>query len=280
MSTQANEATRGAANAAVDLHFEERGGGLPVIIMHGLFGSLSNWRGVAQSLSANYRVINVDLRNHGRSPHAPGLSYEAMANDILAVMDRLGVERAHLIGHSLGGKLGMVLADRHPERVARLAVVDIAPKWYPPWHKDVFAALDAVDLDALESREQARQQMAAHVFEPEVRAFLAANLEQIDGQWRWRFNLPELKAAYAQTSDMPELSGFYLGPALFIRGAQSAYIEAGDEERIARDFPQSCIVTLERARHWPHIEDTAGFLDAVTRFFAHGCQDFPTRPIA
>ena len=279
MSTQANESASAATDAAVDLHFEERGGGLPVVIMHGLFGSLANWRGIAQSLSANYRVINVDLRNHGRSPHAPGLSYEAMANDVLAVMDRLGVERAHLIGHSLGGKLGMVLADRHPERVARLVVVDIAPKWYPPWHKDVFAALDAVDLQSLESREQARQQMAAHVFEPEVRAFLAANLEQVDGQWRWRFNLPELKAAYEQTSDMPALSGFYLGPALFVRGARSAYIEAGDEERIARDFPQSCIVTLERARHWPHIEDTAGFLDAVTRFFAHGCRDFPARPI-
>ena len=264
-------------NTAVDLHFEERGGGLPVIIMHGLFGSLSNWRGIARSLGENYRVINVDLRNHGRSPHAPGLSYEAMANDILALMDRLGIERAHLVGHSLGGKLGMFIADRHPERVARLVVVDIAPKWYPPWHKDVFAALDAVDLDRLESREQARQQMAAHVFEPEVRAFLAANLEQTGAGWRWRFNLPELKAAYEQTSDMPVLSGFYLGPALFVRGAQSAYIEAEDESRIARDFPESCIVTLQRARHWPHIEDTRGFLEAVTRFFVHGCRDFPAR---
>ncbi|MGM0516958.1 MAG: alpha/beta fold hydrolase [Pseudomonadota bacterium] len=264
-------------NAAVDLHFEERGGGLPVIIMHGLFGSLSNWRGIARSLGENYRVINVDLRNHGRSPHAPGLSYEAMANDILALMDRLGIERAHLIGHSLGGKLGMFLADRFPERVARLVVVDIAPKWYPPWHKDVFAALDAVDLEHLESREQARQQMALHVFEPEVRAFLAANLEQTEEGWRWRFNLPELKAAYEQTSDMPPLHGFYLGPALFVRGAQSAYIEAEDGDRIARDFPESCIVTLERARHWPHIEDTRGFLDAVTRFFAQGCRDFPSR---
>lgn len=261
-------------NAAVELRFEEHGGGPPVIIMHGLFGSLSNWRGIAQSLSAHYRVINVDLRNHGRSPHAPGLSYEALANDILALMDRLGLEQAHLLGHSLGGKLAMVFSDRYPERVVRLAVVDIAPKSYPPWHQEVFDALDAVDLAALESREQARQQMAAHVFEPEVRAFLAANLEQRDGQWRWRFNLPELKAAYEQTSGMPPLSGLYLGPALFVRGAKSAYIEAADEPRIARDFPRSCIVTLERARHWPHTEDTAGFLAAVTLFFAYGCEEF------
>lgn len=271
MSTQ----PQSAASAAVDLHYEERGGGLPVIIMHGLFGSLANWRGIAQSLSANYRVINVDLRNHGRSPHAPGLDYELLSQDVLALMDRLGVERAHLLGHSLGGKLGMVLADRYPERVARLVVVDIAPKKYPPWHKDVFAALDAVELATLQSREQARRQMAPHVFDPDVRAFLAANLEQSEGRWRWRFNLAELRASYARVSDMPTLSGFYLGSTLFVRGAQSAYLEAADEPQIGRDFPKSCIATLERARHWPHIEDTEGFLAAVSNFFAEGCEGFP-----
>lgn len=260
---------------AVDLHFEERGAGLPVIVMHGLFGSLANWRAVAQSLSSRYRVINVDLRNHGRSPHAPGLHYDAMAADILQLMDRLGLERAHLLGHSLGGKLAMLLADREPERFSRLVVVDIAPKAYPPWHKDVFAALDAVDLATLESRAQARDQMGKYVFEPEVRAFLATNLEQKNGQWRWRFNLPELKAAYEHTSDMPDLAGFYAGPALFVRGAQSAYIEPADEPVITRDFPESCIVTLQRARHWPHIEDANGFLDTVSRFLSRGCQELP-----
>lgn len=263
---------------AVDLHFEERGSGLPVIIMHGLFGSLGNWRAVAQSLSSRYRVINVDLRNHGRSPHTPGLDYELMAADILQLMDRLGLQRAHLLGHSLGGKLGMLLADREPERFSRLVVVDIAPKAYPPWHKDVFAALESVELETLQSRAQAREQMARYVFEPEVRAFLATNLEQKQGQWRWRFNLPELKAAYDHTSAMPDLAGFYAGPALFVRGAQSAYIAPGDENVILRDFPESCIVTLQRARHWPHIEDANGFLDTVGRFLSRGCQDMPQKP--
>lgn len=263
---------------SVSLNFEESGGGLPVIIMHGLFGSLANWRGVARSLSDTYRVINLDLRNHGRSPWAPGLSYSDMADDVLRLMDRLGLERAKLIGHSLGGKLAMVLADREPERFTRMVVVDIAPKAYPAWHQDVFAALRAVDLGAIDSRETARAQMARHVFDPEVRAFLTANLiHDVAGAkagWHWRFNLDELERAYPETSQMPELHGFFCGPALFIRGAGSAYIEPSDEPLMARHFPGSCLCTLPRAKHWPHVEDPQGFLQAVRRFFVEGCPSF------
>ncbi|ANJ67573.1 hypothetical protein A9404_09380 [Halothiobacillus diazotrophicus] len=259
----------------VSLNFEESGGGLPVLIMHGLFGSLANWRGVARSLSDTYRVINLDLRNHGRSPWAPGLSYSDMADDVLRLMDRLGLERAKLIGHSLGGKLAMVLADRAPERFTRMVVVDIAPKAYPAWHQDVFAALRAVDLTAIESRDEARMQMAQHVFDPEVRAFLTANLMHgPDAGWHWRFNLEELARAYPETSLMPVLHGFFCGPALFIRGAGSAYIEPVDEPLMSRQFPGSCLCTLPRAKHWPHVEDPQGFLQAVRRFFVSGCDSF------
>jgi len=259
----------------MDLNYEEYGGGVPVIIMHGLFGSLANWRGVGRALSDTYRVINVDLRNHGHSPHGPGLSYTDMADDILRLMDKLGIERARLMGHSLGGKLAMVLADRDPERITRLVVVDIAPKRYPPWHQDVFNALHAVDLETLDSRATARHIMAEHIFDSEVRAFLAANLEfdRAEGRWHWRFDLEELTRAYPETSEMPKLNGFYCGPAMFIRGAQSAYIESSDRSIIQRDFPGSCIVTLPQAKHWPHIEDPKGFLTAVRDFFKGGCAE-------
>ncbi|MGC9456241.1 MAG: alpha/beta fold hydrolase [Halothiobacillaceae bacterium] len=253
------------------LNYEEYGGGSPVIILHGLFGSLSNWRVVGQALSDRYRVINVDLRNHGRSPHVPGLSYAQMADDVIALMDDLGLGDARLMGHSLGGKLGMFLADRDPERVRKLVVVDIAPRRYPPWHQDVFDALDAVDLENLHSRQEAKRAMAEHVFDAAVREFLAMNLERRDGRWHWRFNLPELKAAYAQSSDMPAMQGFYAGPVMFLRGAQSSYITEEDEPLLRRQFPESCLVTLEGAQHWPHIEAPDAFLEAVRGFFAHGC---------
>lgn len=259
----------------VALNFEESGGGLPVIIMHGLFGSLANWRGVARQLADTYRVINIDLRNHGRSPWAPDLSYDAMAADVLALMDKLGLERAKLLGHSLGGKLAMVLADQAPERFTRLVVVDIAPKTYPAWHQHIFAGLRAVDLAHLASREQAKNQMGQFIFDPEVRSFLAANLSHVTqgGQliWRWRFNLDVLQQTYPQTSQMPGLQGFFCGPALFIRGAGSAYIEPDDHSLITQNFPGSCIYTLKKARHWPHIEDPQGFMRAIRTFFINGC---------
>lgn len=261
-------------NQPISLNFEESGGGLPVIIMHGLFGSLANWRGVARSLADTYRVINLDLRNHGRSPWAAGLSYTDMADDVLHLMDRLGLERAKLIGHSLGGKLAMVLADRAPERFTRMVVVDIAPKVYPAWHQDVFAALRSVDLAAIDSRETARSQMARHLFDPDVRAFLTANLSHEAGAWRWRFNLNELERAYPETSQMPDLQGFFCGPALFVRGAGSAYIEPADFPLMASHFPGSCLCTLPYAKHWPHVEAPQQFLQAVRQFFIEGCSTF------
>jgi len=253
------------------LNYEEYGGGSPVIILHGLFGSLSNWRATGRALASQFRVINVDLRNHGRSPHAAGLSYEEMADDILALMDDLGLATTRIMGHSLGGKLGMFLADRDPERVRRLLVVDIAPKRYPPWHQDVFEALEAVDLASLASRQQAKQQMAEHVFDASVREFLATNLERRDDAWQWRFNLPALKAAYAESSEMPPLQGFYAGSVMFLRGAQSSYIVDEDFPLIRQAFPNSCVATLANAQHWPHIEAPEAFLTAARQFFAEGC---------
>jgi len=257
------------------LNYEEYGGGSPLIILHGLFGSLTNWRTVGRSLSNRYRVINVDLRNHGHSPHEPGLSYTQMADDVLELMDDLGLGSAQIMGHSLGGKLGMFLADRDPERVQKLIVVDIAPKRYPPWHQDIFDALNAVNLNQLKSRQQAKDMMAEHVFDATVREFLATNLERHDGQWRWRFNLPALAEAYPGTSEMPELHGFFAGPVLFIRGANSSYIEDTDFPLLRKQFPGACLVTLTNAKHWPHIEAPEAFLTAVRQFLSEGCHREP-----
>lgn len=258
------------------LHYEESGGGLPVIIMHGLFGSLANWRGVARALSARYRVINLDLRNHGNSPWREDTSYTALAHDVLALMDRLGLERARLLGHSLGGKLAMVLADLAPERFTHLAVIDIAPKAYPAWHQEVFSALRAVDLAHLRSRDAASAMMAAHLFDPAVRAFLTANLVHSPQGWRWRFYLDALQAAYPTVSQMPPLHGFFCGATLFVRGAHSAYIADADIPLLAEAYPQGCLHTLKGARHWPHIEAPDAFLHAIQQFFTEGCAPFGT----
>ncbi len=242
--------------------------------MHGLFGSLANWRGVARSLAAHYRVINLDLRNHGQSAWSTEMTYPALAADVLALMDRFGLERARLLGHSLGGKLAMYLADLAPERFTHLAVIDIAPKGYPAWHQDVFSALRAVDLPHLRSRDAASAIMATHLFDPAVRAFLAANLVHDPQGWRWRFHLDALETAYPTLSQMPPLHGFFCGASLFVRGAHSAYITDPDIPLLAESYPKGCLHTLNDARHWPHIEAPQAFLDTIQRFFAEGCAPF------
>ena len=116
------------------LHHQSQGSGPPVLVLHGLFGSATNWRAVARLLADRYRVITADLRNHGRSPHHAAMTYPLMARDVEELMDALGMERAAVVGHSMGGKAAMVLSLTRPLRVERLAVVDIAPARYAHSH--------------------------------------------------------------------------------------------------------------------------------------------------
>ncbi|MGL6474680.1 alpha/beta fold hydrolase [Aeromonas hydrophila] len=114
------------------LNFKEQGQGQPVVLIHGLFGSLDNLGLLARPLSEQYRVISVDLRNHGASFHSDEMSYPAQAADLLALLDRLELEQVAIVGHSMGGKVGMQLAKLAPTRVAKLVVADIAPVATPP----------------------------------------------------------------------------------------------------------------------------------------------------
>ena len=122
------------------LNFKEQGQGPAVVLIHGLFGSLDNLGLLARALSEHYRVISVDLRNHGASFHSDEMSYPQQAADVLALLDALALDQVSLVGHSMGGKVAMQLAKQAPARVARLVVADIAPVAYPhSRHQNVFA---------------------------------------------------------------------------------------------------------------------------------------------
>ncbi|HEY5719706.1 MAG TPA: alpha/beta fold hydrolase, partial [Gammaproteobacteria bacterium] len=177
---------------AVELYYREEGSGAPLLVLHGLFGSSSNWARLARGLAAEFRVICADLRNHGRSPHAAGMSYPQMAADVVALLDRLRLDRVALLGHSMGGKVAMQVALNQPERVSRLLVADIAPRAYRGNQAIVLEALEALHLDSLASRREADERLAAQVPETGVRAFLLTNLTQEQGRFGWRINLPEI----------------------------------------------------------------------------------------
>ena len=237
------------------------------MVLHGLLGSSRNWLTTGGDLAAHYHVLAPDLRHHGKSPHADGMSYEAMAGDVLAWMDGIGLARAALMGHSMGGKVAMLLACRHPERVGRLVVVDIAPRDYLSHaHRAEFAAMNELDLRTLQSRGEAELRFEARVGDWAMRKFLATNLERDEaGGWKWQINLPALTAALPEIEANPLVSeDRFNGPALFVRGGRSRYVREEDLSAITAHFPGARVVTIADSGHNPHMEARAEFVAAVS----------------
>jgi len=156
------------------LHYQITGAGQPVVILHGLFGSLDNWRSIAKQLSRYAQVITVDLRNHGRSPHSSQQNYALMVDDLLELLDDLELDQADLIGHSIGGKVAMAFAKAHPTRLNRLVVIDISPRQYAEdsSHIAIFKALLALDLTLYSTRSEVDEVISSILPDKAVRQFL------------------------------------------------------------------------------------------------------------
>jgi esterase len=247
----------------------ERGAGPPLVLLHGLFGQARNLGSVQAELAVDHRVIALDLRNHGASPHAPGMGYGALAADVAETLDALGVARCGILGHSMGGKVAMCLALDAPERISRLLVADIAPIAYRDdgGHAAIIDALQAIPLVPGMSRAEADAALAATIGDPGLRGFLLQNLRTGPAP-EWRLGLAELAAGLHDILAWPAHAARYGGPALFIAGARSAYIAAASHPAIEKYFPDARIVTLEGAGHWLHADNPAGFLALARDFLA------------
>ena len=240
----------------------------PLVILHGLLGSSRNWQTAGRDLTERFHVSALDLRNHGSSPHADEMTYEAMAGDVVAWMDAQGLARVTLLGHSMGGKVAMLLACRHPERVTRLIVVDIAPKdYFWAGHRAEFAAMNELDLASLQSRAEAELRFEARVDDWAMRKFIATNLERMPdgaGGWRWVINLPVVTGA------LPDLernsiaaADRFSGPTLFIVGGRSRYVSATDHALIVGHFSAARVETIGESGHNPHMEARAAFVALI-----------------
>lgn len=247
------------------LHYQQTGQGPDILLIHGLFGSLENLGMVTRALQTDFRVTAVDVRNHGRSFHHQDTSYDAMVEDMVHVMDHLDIDKSHVLGHSMGGKIAMALALNHPTRVGKLVVADIAPVTYQAHHNQIFAGLSNVKLDAIQSRQDADKQLAAYVEEPGVRQFLLKNLEKTPSGFRWKMNLNVLKDKYAEILSSPE-SGTFEGQSLFIKGGNSNYILPEHREAIVSRFPNSSAKIIQGAGHWLHAEKSVAFNKIVLDF--------------
>lgn len=250
----------------MQLFYQEYGAGHPLIVLHGLLGSLDNWHTLSTRFARSFKVIAVDQRNHGRSPHSAEMTYEAMALDIVELLEHLGLSTAHLLGHSMGGKTAMHLALHHPQRVSKLVVVDIAPRAYPPLHDEIFKALLSVDLTTIESRQQVDEALAVSIGNKAIRQFLMKNLARHPaGGFSWRPGVRVLKENYSLISAEIGASDPFRRPTLFVRGSRSPYISESDKANIVGLFPKAEIVSVE-AGHWVHADAPEPFAAAVTKF--------------
>ena len=246
---------------AVDLAHRELGAGPPLVILHGLLGSGRNWLGTARHLAPAWRCILVDQRNHGASPWAADASYPALAADIVALLDRLGIDTATLLGHSMGGKAALAAALTSPERVARLVVVDIAPVAYDEGHAQQLDAMAGLDLTQVRRRADADARLADAVPDPAMRGFLLQNLQPEGDGWAWRVNLDGLRRQLPVITDFPaDLRGrTFTGPAAAIRGERSSYLAPLHQPALAACLPGVEIATIGNAGHWPHAERPDAF---------------------
>lgn len=251
------------------LHYQTVGDGPPLIIVHGLFGSGDNWRCIADALSDKHQVIAVDLRNHGRSFHHAQQSYSLMAADLLELMSTLAIDQADFIGHSIGGKTVMQLAQQTPERVGRMVLVDMAPGPYSDRHSKIFKKLLTLDLGQYERRSEIDSAMQTDIPEPAVRQFLLTNVERAETGFRWRINLDALFCNYPTLLQSVIPTMMLTQPTLFLAGAKSDYISDDDITEIPTLFENVTIETISDAGHWIHAEQPEAFLGAVRRFLNH-----------
>ncbi|MCB1334629.1 MAG: alpha/beta fold hydrolase [Roseivivax sp.] len=237
-----------------------------VLIVHGLFGSARNWGVIAKRLADRGRVVAVDQRNHGGSPWYDTHSYPDMAADLAKVIEAEGGP-VDVVGHSMGGKAAMVLALTRPELVRRLVVADIAPVGYGHSQQQFIDAMRAVDLSRVTKRSDASAQLAERVEDTTLQAFFTQSLD-VSGK-RWLLNLDTLEREMPKILGFPQVSGRFDGPALFLTGAQSTYVQPEHRETIRTLFPRARFAKIPGAGHWLHADKPREF-EASVRVFLDG----------
>jgi len=251
-----------AVDLAVTAYGDPDDRGEPVVVLHGLFGSGRNWMTIARRLAATRRVLAPDLRNHGASPWAEPMDYPAMAADVASVLVHQANRAVTLVGHSMGGKVAMILALTRPGLVRSLVVVDVAPVTYPGTFGPYAQAMRGARLDGVTRRAEVDEQLAGAVPDPGIRAFLLQNLMLDEQGARWRVNLPVLEASMGTIAGFPEIAPGvqYDKPVLFVAGERSDYLSPAREPTVRRLFPRAELAVVPGAGHWVHAEKPAEML--------------------
>lgn len=242
----------------------------PLFILHGLMGSMDNWRSQAKRLSQSRPVITLDLRNHGDSPHLKGMSYREMYEDVINVAKKENIQTFHLLGHSMGGKVAMQLALLNTSMVKSLIVVDIAPKPYPLWHQKTLQGVMSVPLETMQSRQQVDEYLKPWIEDSSERIFMLKNLKRNKAEgsqgFTWKCNLAEISKGYLKIAGFATAHQHYENKALFLSGENSNYIKKNDIPLIHSLFPNVEIISITNSGHIPHFQQADIFYKEVHGF--------------
>ena len=251
----------------MELNYKKFGAGKTIIILHGLFGMLDNWKSFARKLSEDFEVLIIDQRDHGKSPHTDAFNYQILADDIKKFIDEHNIDLYAIIGHSMGGKTAMQFTIDHPGDLEKLLVVDIGPNQNPENHRTIFKALKAVPIDTISSRSEAEDVLSKYIDDKGVRLFLMKNLSRtLKSKYKWKMNLDLLIENYQEI--LAEIPFHYpIGtPSLFIKGDRSDYIDHDNIDRIHDVFVHHDIIEIEDAGHWVHADQADILLDKTRQF--------------
>ncbi|MDA3816955.1 MAG: alpha/beta fold hydrolase [Prolixibacteraceae bacterium] len=267
----------------MNLFYRIEGEGEPLVILHGLYGSSDNWMSIARKLSDKYKVISVDLRNHGASPHDSSHTYNDMVTDIAWLFHELKLEQAHILGHSMGGKTAIAFAADYPEKTRSLIVADIAPTNYLKnpasslqydFHKNILETLQNTELSEFKTRKEIDQHLSEYITQKFVRQFILKNLHRHKGNYEWKINVKALLANLSHiisgvdSDDFDDRIPILKYPVLFIKGELSGYIDEESEKSIKKMYPEAKIETIEGASHLLHAEKPEAFIRVVSNFLS------------
>ena len=266
----------------MELFFRKYGEGPPIVIVHGLYGSSDNWVTIGRHLAENFEVFLIDQRNHGRSPHSKSHNYLLMVSDLHEFLEKQEIEKAVLVGHSMGGKTVMHFAHQYPEKVSGLIVLDIAPKSYVQIakenkseisHYSILKAMKSIDFSEISKRKEVDKVLGKSIKSMKIRQFLLKNIHRDkDNSLSWSMNIEALYNSLDEILNGMDKDLYHTGdavtgfPVLFIRGGNSKYILNDDLERIETIFSYAELKTIENAGHWLHAEQPQKLVSLIVEF--------------
>lgn len=288
---------------AENRHFHEA----PIIILHGLLGSSRNFQSwsrlLHKALHGKHDIVCIDLRNHGRSSlhGALPMSYELMAKDVIATLHYLNIPQCHLIGHSMGGKVGAMMSlmsEKYHGQLLSLAMLDISPIEYS--EQDFDSVIECIEhlshitdhhlprhnsipkTASLMSKRELAKIIDSYFSDRSLSMFIQSNLVQDGNSLTWSFQLPGIKQSLKELllfrSPIKETTLFEdkthsyrkrireLLPVYILKGSNSKFVKSSHLSEISSLFPKFSIGSIKDASHWLHFEKPDETCQQITHY--------------